>query len=260
METTTGKVHEAIAAVMAEVAPVGKERKNTQQNYNFRGIADVYAATQRVMAKHHIHIAPHAVLDEKEREVPTRSGGSMLHIRQRIEFRIYHADGSFVPIVTTGEAMDSGDKTSNKVMSAAMKYALIQAFALPEDDPDADTETQSPERAGPSSSPKAGAAPASSSTARSSSTSKGAAAQSASGTSSIKEVKGPAMSTPLQVRNLAIALGDIGVEEKKDRLFWIGERIGRMIESSKELTFDEAERLIGEALHAAADKTKKGAA
>jgi hypothetical protein len=41
-----------------------------------------------------------------------------------------------------GEAMDSGDKSSNKAMSAAYKYAAFQAFCIPtEGDNDADATT-----------------------------------------------------------------------------------------------------------------------
>jgi len=41
-----------------------------------------------------------------------------------------------------GEAMDSGDKSSNKAMSAAYKYACFQAFCIPtEGDNDADNTT-----------------------------------------------------------------------------------------------------------------------
>jgi hypothetical protein len=41
-----------------------------------------------------------------------------------------------------GEAMDSGDKATNKAMSAAYKYACMQAFSIPtEGDNDADAHT-----------------------------------------------------------------------------------------------------------------------
>ena len=43
-------IHRAMAAIMAEVGGVAKGRKNTQQGYNFRGIADVYLACQPIMA------------------------------------------------------------------------------------------------------------------------------------------------------------------------------------------------------------------
>lgn len=135
-----GKIHEAITAIMAEVGSVGKTRENKSQGYKFRGIADVTLACQPIMAKHGVHVTPHAVLHEEVSERKTAKGSEMLHVRQRIEFRFYHADGSYFPCVTTGEAMDTGDKTSNKCMSAALKYALTQTFCIPEDDPEADTE------------------------------------------------------------------------------------------------------------------------
>jgi hypothetical protein len=146
-ETTApkGEIHKAIAAIMGDVGGVAKGRQNTQQNYKFRGIADIYKACQPLMAKNGVHLAAHAILDEQIAERETKSGGAMIHIRQRIEFRFYHSDGSWFPCVTTGEAMDTGDKASNKCMSAAVKYALITTFAIPEEDPDVDTENSSPE-------------------------------------------------------------------------------------------------------------------
>jgi hypothetical protein len=51
-------------------------------------------------------------------------------------------DGSKHTVVTVGEAMDSGDKASNKAMSAAYKYAAFQTFCIPtEGDNDADSTT-----------------------------------------------------------------------------------------------------------------------
>ena len=42
-------------------------------------------------------------------------------------------------VKTFGEAMDSGDKATNKAMSAAYKYACFKAFSIPtEGDNDAD--------------------------------------------------------------------------------------------------------------------------
>lgn len=139
------QIHAAISAIMGEIGGVAKTRKNEQQGYKFRGIADITLACQPLMAKHGVHVSPHSVVSEQVTERTTSKGNLMLHIRQQIEFRFYHRDGSFIQCVTTGEAMDSGDKTSNKVMSAALKYALTQTFCIPEDDPDADTESASPE-------------------------------------------------------------------------------------------------------------------
>jgi hypothetical protein len=146
-----GDIHKAIAAIMKDVGGVGKNGKNEQQGYRFRGIADIYLACQPVMAKHGVHMSPHAVLDEKIWERTTKSGSLQMHIRARIEFRFYHQDGSYVSCVTTGEAMDTSDKASNKVMSAAVKYALIVTFAIPEQDPEADADNSSHEAAAPAS-------------------------------------------------------------------------------------------------------------
>ncbi|SPW12874.1 Uncharacterised protein [Cronobacter sakazakii] len=51
-------------------------------------------------------------------------------------------DGSVHTVVTYGEAMDSGDKATNKAMSIAYKYAAFQAFCIPTEETaiDADAE------------------------------------------------------------------------------------------------------------------------
>jgi hypothetical protein len=55
------------------------------------------------------------------------------------------SDGSKHTVKTYGEAMDSGDKATNKAMSAAYKYAAFQAFCIPtEGDNDADATTPEP--------------------------------------------------------------------------------------------------------------------
>src|SRR5690606_6278200 len=58
----------------------------------------------------------------------------------------FHAtDGSSVSTEVEGEGMDSGDKSSNKAMAVAHKYAILQAFCIPtEDMPDPDAEVHQP--------------------------------------------------------------------------------------------------------------------
>ena len=48
-------------------------------------------------------------------------------------------DGTKHTVKSYGEAMDSGDKATNKAMSAAYKYAMLMAFSIPtegDNDPD----------------------------------------------------------------------------------------------------------------------------
>lgn len=149
----SGRIYEALAKVMGEVGVVGKSRKNTQQNYAFRGIDDVVSACQDVLVKHGVVVAPRVI--EHQREVlATKSGGSMASVRLLVEHTFFAADGSSVVATTLGEAMDAGDKASNKAMSAALKYALVETLMIPTYETDRDSETASPEMA-----PRAAAAP-----------------------------------------------------------------------------------------------------
>lgn len=137
-------VYAAINAVQSDlnVEGITKSRKNTQQNYNFRGIDDVYNALSPLLAKHGLCILPR-ILTRACEERQTKSGGSMSYVTVEAEFDFVCAkDGSKHVVRTFGEAMDSADKATNKAMSAAYKYAAFQAFAIPtEGDNDADAHT-----------------------------------------------------------------------------------------------------------------------
>jgi hypothetical protein len=141
------KVYKAINAVQAELSSVGitKDRRNMQgSGYNFRGIDDVYNAIAPLLAKHSLCILPR-VLTRECVERSSKSGGALFYVTVEVEFDFVSAeDGSKHTVKTFGEAMDSGDKATNKAMSAAYKYAAFQAFSIPtEADNDADAHTHS---------------------------------------------------------------------------------------------------------------------
>jgi hypothetical protein len=137
-------VYEAICGVTAALAKegVGKDRKNPQQGYQFRGVEDVQNALAPVLAANHLCMLP-SILERSCTERTTKSGGAMFYVVLRVRFDLVSAiDGSSHAIVTEGEAMDSGDKATNKAMSAAFKYAAVLAFCIPTegaDDADAHT-------------------------------------------------------------------------------------------------------------------------
>ena len=137
-------VYKAINAVQAELAQTGitKDRRNQQQGYNFRGIDDVFNALSPLLARHGLCILPR-VTEHRQTERQTAKGGMLFYTVIKAEFDFVCAeDGSKHTVATIGEAMDSGDKSSNKAMSAAYKYAAFQAFAIPtEADNDADAHT-----------------------------------------------------------------------------------------------------------------------
>jgi hypothetical protein len=138
------KVYQAISAVMADLASegIGKNRRNVQQGYQFRGIDDVYNALSSTLARHGLLMLPR-ILSRTCEERTTRNGSALFYVTVAAEFDLVCAeDGSKHVIRTYGEAMDSADKATNKAMSAAYKYAAMQAFCIPtEGDNDADAVT-----------------------------------------------------------------------------------------------------------------------
>ena len=140
----TKHVYEAIAKCASRIAKDGisKDRSNQAQGYKFRGIDDVYNALAPILAVEGLCILPTVT----EREVVERvsaKGAALFYVTVKVEFAFVSAkDGSTHIVTTYGEAMDSGDKATNKAMSAAYKYAAMQAFCIPtEGDNDADSHT-----------------------------------------------------------------------------------------------------------------------
>jgi hypothetical protein len=137
-------VYAAIAEVMGELAKVGigKNNKNAAQGYKFRGIDDVYNALAPQLARARLLVLPR-VLNRTVTERETKNGGVLFYVVLDVEFDFVSAqDGSKHTVRMIGEAMDSGDKASNKAMSAAYKYACMEAFCIPtEGDNDADGST-----------------------------------------------------------------------------------------------------------------------
>lgn len=138
------KVYEKIAAVIAELSKIGiaKSSRNTQQGYAFRGIDQVYSALSPLLARHGLCILPR-VTDRQVTERQGRNGGALFYTTLTVAFDFVAAeDGSSHTVVTVGEAMDAGDKSSNKAMSAAFKYAAFMTFCVPtEGENDADAQT-----------------------------------------------------------------------------------------------------------------------
>ena len=137
-------VYQKIAAITAELSKIGisKDSKNQSQGYAFRGIDAVYGALSPLLAKHGLCILPR-VKDRQVIERQNRQGTALFYVTLTVEFDfVASEDGSKHTVITVGEAMDSGDKASNKAMSAAYKYAAFQAFCIPtEGDNDADSTT-----------------------------------------------------------------------------------------------------------------------
>ena len=138
-------IHSRIIAVMRDIGPIAKLNQNQQQGYTFRGIDDIYNALHPILVKYGVYCVPE-VLDREVQERTTAKGGVLFYTRLNVRFTLVCAeDASSMNGVVVGEAMDSGDKSSNKAMSAAMKYFYFMVFCIPtEGDNDADAVTHSP--------------------------------------------------------------------------------------------------------------------
>lgn len=138
------KVYESISKVMATIAKAGiaKGRINESQKYTFRGIDDVYNAMAPILAEHKLCVLPRVTSRDVTERV-NKHGTALFYVTVEMEFALVSGeDGSSHVISTIGEAMDSGDKATNKAMSAAYKYALMQAFCIPtEGDNDSENQT-----------------------------------------------------------------------------------------------------------------------
>lgn len=141
------KVYQAINAVQQELAKSGisKDSENKFDGYKFRGIDAVYNHLSPLLAKHGLCILPRMTARTSE-ERQSAKGGALFYVTVEAEFDFVAAeDGSKHTVRTFGEAMDRGDKATNKAMSAAYKYAAFQAFCIPTEDTSADADAESHE-------------------------------------------------------------------------------------------------------------------
>jgi hypothetical protein len=162
-------VYEAIARVSAELAAigVGKNRKNQAQGFMFRGIDDIYQVLCTLLPKHGLVIIPRVVY-RGSTERQSKQGGAIYQVICEVEFDLVSTeDGSRHSARIVGEAMDSGDKATNKAMAIAYKYLAFMVFCIPVigviDDPDEEVHhpvVQDPKRDAAEPTPEKAAPPA----------------------------------------------------------------------------------------------------
>ncbi len=132
---------------------IGKDNKNQQQGFAYRGIDDVYNALAPLLERHNLCILPRCI----ERIVTERTnakGTVLFYVSVIMEYDfVSSVDDSKHTVRMFGEAMDSGDKATGKACSYAYKYAAFQTFCIPTIetavDPDAQTHNVSAPKAPP---------------------------------------------------------------------------------------------------------------
>lgn len=138
-------IYGKIADCMRQLGAIGKDSYNQQQKFMYRGVDAVMNALNPVLTANHVFCVPE-VLEQHREERQTRNGGNLIYSILKMCYTLYAEDGSSVSATVIGEGMDSADKSSNKAMSVAYKYAMFQIFSIPTEemaDPDAETPPES---------------------------------------------------------------------------------------------------------------------
>jgi hypothetical protein len=136
----TTKLDAAVLEVMAAVPYVKKSGKveigNTGRSYSYAGEADLIAKLRPAMLAAGLSMTPEDMSVVLHEQYATKYG-SMNRVVVKVAYRLSHTSGQSKTVVALGEGADSGDKSTPKAMTCAMKYALRQAFGIETgDDPD----------------------------------------------------------------------------------------------------------------------------
>lgn len=123
------KIYSLIPKVMADVGAIGKNGVNSYDNYKFRSIDDVYNSLQPALAKNGVFFVPE-VLESAETHSTSKNGTAQVRVKQKIKYTFFADDGSSFSTTVEGEAIDRSDKATNKAMTSALKYMLIQVFCI----------------------------------------------------------------------------------------------------------------------------------
>ncbi len=150
----TGAIFRAISGVIADVGIVAKDKVNKQQGFKYRSVDDVFNALHPALAKNKVFIVPEILEQTREIVGETRNGAKMTLVICKIRFTFFAEDGSNVTAIIIGEALDTGDKATNKAMAIAYKYACFQVFCIPTEDM-IDPDSERPELEHPEANQKA---------------------------------------------------------------------------------------------------------
>jgi hypothetical protein len=222
------EIYSALANVMADCDHVAKRDRNEHQRFLFRGIDAVVNAVGPVLRKHQVVVVPN-VESVTYDTVQTSTGKPATACRVLATYSFYASDGSSIDTRVAAEAWDAGDKAAPKAMSVAFRTALLQALALPTDEPDPDSQTYERDNA-----PRQAAPPRQQ---------RQAASGAAPGGNGVSQA---------QLAKIGASMGDLGITDRDLRLAYVTDVVGRPVTSSKELTKAEASKVI-EALAAELD-------
>jgi hypothetical protein len=129
-----------LAEVMGEIDHVEKKGTNSAQNYKYVKAADLANIVRQKLAARKV-IMLSDVVDVRTYELTTAKGTVMAGIDLKVKYTFYDGDSEAqVSFHGYGSGLDTGDKAAYKAHTGALKYALRNAFLVPDEkgDPEAD--------------------------------------------------------------------------------------------------------------------------
>lgn len=137
----------AIINAMRAVVKVGKEGRNTDQNFKYRKYDDILTAAHGALVDAGLVIIPTVVdMKQRTRDVTTKSQNlrTVTTTIVTVDYQLMCADdGSEKTIRYYGEASDYGDKSLGKALSYAEKMMLISVLKIPVESDDMDPDQHS---------------------------------------------------------------------------------------------------------------------
>lgn len=122
-------IHERIAAIVRALPAIGKGQRNTQQNFMYRGHDDVMNELNPLLSKYQVFFAP-TVLERVTAQRTTSKGNVLYEVNLHVQYAFFGPRGDFILASAWGEGTDSGDKSTNKAMTMALKNVVAQVFAV----------------------------------------------------------------------------------------------------------------------------------
>lgn len=217
-----------LAAIMEEVGAIGKSQTNADQHYRYRGIEDITAKLQRLLAKYRVVIVPQGQSLDRA-DFTTAKGGMMHAAYSDMQWAITCTTGEVLLAHTFGEGFDMSDKATNKASTSAYKYLLLQLFMIadPKDDGDASTPEETTGYSGRPSATRQ-------------------TPQSAPGSTRAAPPQGggPRLISEKQVKLVGMLADKCGLTTKESKVAFIKNVVGRDYGSSTNLTSFEASKVI----------------
>lgn len=147
-------VFKKIAKVIAQTKAITKEGRNEAQKYDYVRWKETAEAVRKVAIDNGLAISTSVISEEHSISTETdKYGTEKTVLWSFVTLRLDITDTDSAPgdpdtysIVSHGSAKDYGDKSVYKATTGALKYALRQAFMLPDtdDDPEGDESIDKP--------------------------------------------------------------------------------------------------------------------